>query len=440
MDLKLLMREEDELLGKRQAIYDKAVAEKRGLTDEETAEDQRLEKEANDKRSIIDNMQVITAQRAGIAQPAPIVGPQVQDPNQHRADEKPWRSFGEYLQAVVQAGMPGGRIDRRLVLSAEERQMGMSEGVPSDGGFLVKTDFVTELLKRMYELGVLASRTRNIPVSADANGLTINAIAETSRATGSRWGGVRAYWLAEGGVKTKSMPELRQMELKLKKIAALCYATDEVLQDASALEAIIRMAFSEEFAFMFDDAIYQGTGVGMPLGIMNSPCLVTVLKEVGQPARTLLFENIVKMWAQGWGRSRPNMVWLINQDVEPQLFSMSLAVGVGGVPVYLPANGLSGSPYGTLFGRPVIPIEHAATLGTTGDIMLADLSQYLTISKGGPAGGIQTATSIHVKFVYDETAIRFVHRLDGQPLWNAPLTPYKGALPLSPFVVLGTRA
>jgi len=439
MDIRQLMREHDELLKKRQDIYDKAVAEKRGLTDEEKAADQQLEKQCAEMAHVIDNLKEIEQQRAGIPKDQPKIGVQVQDPNQGRADASKWNSFGEFLQAVVRAGSPGGQVDQRLVISAEDRQMGMSEGVPSEGGFMVKTDFVEELLKRTYTLAVLASRVRRISVGPNSNGLTINAIAETSRTTGNRWGGVQAYWVGEAQAKTPSMPTLRQMEIKLKKLAALCYTVDELLQDASALEGIIRMAFTEEFAFMVDMAIYEGLGVGSPLGILNSPALVTVAAEAGQPAATLLFENIVNMYSRAYGRSRPNMVWLINQDIEPQLYAMSLAVGVGGIPVYLPANGISGSPYGSLMGRPVIPIEHASTLGTVGDIMLADLQQYLLIDKGGAGGGIQAATSIHVKFTYDETAFRFVYRVGGQPLWNAPLTPAKGANTQSPFVVLATR-
>jgi HK97 family phage major capsid protein len=301
---------------------------------------------------------------------------------------------------------------------------------------LVQEDFINAILKRTYELSVLGSRVWKIPVSGNANGVVITAIDETSRAHGSRWGGVLGYWAAEAAEKTESQPKFRAMDLKLKKLIGLCYSSDEALQDASALETIIIRAFTEEFAFQIDDAIYRGTGAGMPLGILNSPCLVTVNEEVGQPAGTFLFENAVNMWSRMWGRSRPNAVWLINQDVEPQLFGMSLAVGAGGIPVYLPANGLSGSPYGSLFGRPVIPIEHAATLGTVGDIMLADMSQYVTIDKGG----IQAASSIHVKFVYDKTAFRFVYRIDGQPLWNAPLIPFQGAgNTQGPFVVLETR-
>ena len=98
------------------------------------------------------------------------------------------------------------------------------------------------------------------------------------------------------------------------------------------------------------------------------------------------------MWSRMWGRSRQNAVWFINQDVEPQLYALSQIIGTAGVQVYLPANGISGQPYGTLFGRPVIPVEYAATLGTEGDITLCDFSQYVLADKGG----VQSASSMHV--------------------------------------------
>ena len=84
----------------------------------------------------------------------------------------------------------------------------------------------------------------------------------------------------------------------------------------------------------------------------------------------------------------------------------------------------------------MLEIEQCSALGDVGDIILADLSQYLTIEKGG----LQSASSIHVQFVTDETAYRFVVRNNGQPIWNSALTPYKGANDLSPFVTLAERA
>ena len=435
MDIRLLMRKKDELLAKRQAILDKLVEEGRGYTDQEQKEDERLQKEIADYDVQIRNAQEIERQRMGIPEDQETPTMPTSDPRQSQADQQQWASFGEFLQAVVRAGATGGRVDPRLVPAPEERAMGMSEGVPAEGGFLVLTDVITELLKKTYEAAILASRVRRIPVGANSNGVVLKTVDEKSRATGSRWGGVHAYWAAEAGLTVASMPTFGELELKLKKLIGLCYTTDELLQDAAALEAIITQAFTEEFSWMMDEAIYTGSGVGQPLGILNAPCAVTVAKEAGQAAATILYQNIVKMYSRMWGRSRPNAIWLINQDIEPQLFTMAMAVGAGGIPVYMPAGGLSASPYGTLFGRPVVPNEHSETLGTVGDIMFADLSQYIMIEKGG----IQSASSIHVKFYYDETAFRFTLRVDGQPLWSTALTPAKGANTLSPFVALATR-
>jgi HK97 family phage major capsid protein len=351
-------------------------------------------------------------------------------------DEKPFKSLGEQLQAVM--GIATRSASEEQVNKIEAvKATGLNEGISSEGGFLVQTDFSTELLKPVYELGEIASRVDKTPISANSNGMKFNAVDETSRAAGSRYGGILAYWLNEGGTKTPSEPKFRQIELKLKKLIGLCYATDELLADASALESVIREGFKNEFTFMVEDAVVNGTGAGQPLGVMNSPCLVSVSKESGQAADTILAENIHKMWSRMAPYFRRDAVWNINQDIEPQLFQMYIAVGTGGIPVYLPANGMAGSPYGTLLGRPVIPCEYSSTLGDKGDILLANWNAYKMIDKNG----VQEASSIHVKFATDETAFRFVYRCDGQPKWASPLTPYKGtANTISPFVTLNARA
>jgi len=333
-------------------------------------------------------------------------------------------SFGEQLKAVYNAAQPTEKvIDTRLLNTAS----GASEVVPTDGGFLVQTDFSDELLKVVYETGILAPRCRKIPISSGANGIKINAVDSNSRANGARWGGIQAYWIGEADEITATKPKFRQMELNLQKLTGACYATDELLQDAAALESVIMQAFSEEFGFKLDDAIVNGSGTGEPLGILESSAMAIVPKETAQDV-PLVTDNITKMWARCWGRSRQNAVWFINQELEPYLYTLK----IGDTPIYVPAGGLSAQPFATLMGRPIIPLEQCAAKGAKGDIVLADLSQYLLIDKGG----IQNASSIHVRFLYDESVFRFIYRVDGQPVWNAPLTPFKGADTLSPFVTL----
>ena len=100
----------------------------------------------------------------------------------------------------------------------------------------------------------------------------------------------------------------------------------------------------------------------------------------------------------------------------------------------MPGGQIVNAPNDTLMGKRVNYVETASTEGTVGDLMFLDLSQYVTITKGG----MQSASSIHVSFTTDQTAFRFVMRVDGQPLWNSALTPYKGSDTQSPFVTVAT--
>lgn len=358
-------------------------------------------------------------------------------PPQEKPKAGPFNSLGEQLQAIMRSTGPQATLDERLPLIYGAT--GMSEATPADGGFLLQDTYVNELFQRINETGVVFARiTRRYPLGGNSNSIKMPAIDETSRADGSRWGGVRAYWVPEGGSVTAVKPAFQRIPLELNKLMAVSYATNEQLSDTPIIGNLVRDGFGEEFGFKLDDAAIRGSGVGEPLGILNADATVSVSKETGQAAATIVAQNVLKMWSRLNARSRQNAVWFINQDAEPQLAQMSIAVGTGGVPIWMPAGGLSGLPYSTLFGRPVIPIEQCSTVGTVGDIILADMTQYWAIEKGAPGGDF--TSSIHVQFLTDETAFRATYRADFRPMWTSALTPFKGSNTISPFITLATRA
>lgn len=440
MSLKALRDKKAALISESEALFGKAAAENRPLTDAEKTRDDAIGAELD----AINGDIVRATRHAERMRDAPAAD----DGNGRSAalagvghNSKRFVSLGEMAISVAEAGRAGGRLDPRLLQAGPT---GMNEGVGSDGGFLVQQDIAADLVKPMWELGDVASRVRRIPISGGSSGLKLNAINETSRANGSRWGGVQAYWTAEAGLLTASAPKLRQMTLNLEKLTGLCYATEELLKDSTALGSILSQAFTEEFTFKVEDAIFNGTGGGMPLGFMNSGATITVSKESGQAAATIQVENILKMWARLPARLRKNAVWYINQDIEPQLYLMKYVVknvagteNVGGfaAPIYMPPTPAS-SGFGSLMGRPVIPVEYCATLGTAGDIVLMAPGEYLMIDKGG----VEAAESMHVRFLYDEMTFRFVYRADGQSAWNSAVTPKNGTSTVSPFVILETRS
>jgi HK97 family phage major capsid protein len=324
----------------------------------------------------------------------------------------------DFFKAVKMAAMYPGAEDPRL---RPLKAQGLSEGVPADGGYLVPPQVAGGILENMYKTGEILSRVANDPVTG--NSMVYNAVDETSRANGSRFGGLQAYWLAEAGSKTATKPTFRQIDLKLKKAAVLCYATDELLDDAAALESWLNRTVPLELKFVVENSFINGDGVGKPLGILNSPCLVAPLRI---DANEVDATDIATMWSRRWpGVS--DYVWLMNPTVFPQLVN----VVVGNFPMLTQIGGLREAPFATMFGAPVIETEYNAALGTQGDILLVSLSQYQTITKGG----VQAASSIHVAFTTDETAYRWVYRTDGQPTWHSALTPYAGST-LSPFVAL----
>lgn len=344
-------------------------------------------------------------------------------------------ALGSFLGAVKQAGSPNGSVDPRLY--NVNAASGGSTSVPSDGGFMVGTDFSTQLMEMALYESQLAQRCRTIDLGAGTDKLEAPYLKDTSRATGSRWGGVRVYRRAEAKTVANSEPELEDFELELADLMGIAYMTGRQVKDAPSLGQVFREAFTSEFAFVIDDEIFRGTGAGQCLGFATSGngALVSVSAETGQTADTIIAENIMKMYARMRPRSLNNAVWFINTAVTPQLQQMQIGTGTSGQLVYMPAGGLSGAAFATLYGRPVIPIEQASALGDLGDIVFADLSQYILIRKGA----IEEAESMHVRFLYDETAFRWMQRINGRPKDRTAVTPYKGTDTLSPFVALAAR-
>lgn len=365
-------------------------------------------------------------------QAAAAPGQQRQPATAHNlAEDRPFAGLGDYLRSVALSSTPGNAIDPRLQTLAPS---GSSNIVPSDG-FPTPVEIAQLVYNRGFELASVAKRCRRMTLTNAAK-LSIPIVKETSRATGSRWGGVQVYRRNEGDTVTATKPQFDFLEIQPESMMGLMYVTSEMLEDQGAIEGVARQAFGEEIAFKMDDESINGNGAAQFLGILNCPALVSIAKETGQAAATLTYENIVKMYTRMPSRLRRNAVWLVNQDIEPQLWTMSFPIGTGGVPVFLPPGGASVEPYSRLFGREVIPIEQCATLGTKGDILFVNLDEYLIVEKGG----IKADSSMHVRFIYNEMAFRWVARNNGQPTWKSAVTPFKGSASVSPFISLDTRA
>lgn len=309
-------------------------------------------------------------------------------------------------------------------------QRSMLENVPSSGGFLVPVQTSQRIHDVALENEIILPRAYVIPMIS--NELKIPATVIGSHAS-ALMGGFTASFTAEAGTIDENSPKVRNMTLTAKKLTGLVRFSAELASDAIGGERQIETICARGLAHYRDASFISGSGAGEPQGLLNSACLVTTAKEVGQKADTLTYENVCKMMAAMYPPSFKNSIWIAHPSTIPQLLSLSLAVGTGGnqVNVFSESNGRF-----QMLTREVIFSEKMQTLGNKGDICLVDLSQFCVALRAE----LRVDLSIHTYFTTDELLLRLISQFDGQMLWNEPLTLSDGVTQVSPVVTLAERA
>jgi HK97 family phage major capsid protein len=309
------------------------------------------------------------------------------------------------------------------------------EKVGSDGGFLVPEEFRAELLRLSLESSVVRPRARVVPMSSAT--LSFPGIDSTTN-VGSVYGGIVVYRTEEAAALVASQASFLKIKLEATKQTALATVTNELVNDAAGgFGMYIEQMFPEAIAFAEDVDFLKGTGVGEPLGALSTSntALIAVAKETSQPAASIMWENVLKMYSRMLPSSLRTAVWIVTPDAFVQLATMALNVGVGGSAVWVPDA--HGAPQLTLLGCPVILSEKApGVLGAQGDISFVDLNYYLI----GDRQQMTVDKSEHIGFRNDTTDFRVIQRNDGRPWLQSAITPQNGGPTMSPFVQLAVRS
>lgn len=338
-----------------------------------------------------------------------------------------FKTSQEFFSAIAKNRGRAGSDERLRYLAA----VGSDEHNTQDGqygGFGVPEAMLTEVKKVTPEMNPLAERVTSVPMEAPS--VKLNARVDKDHSS-SVAGGLQVYRRGEEGAATSSRQSMEQIVLSANSLTGLTYATRELIYSSPATVASILADFPQAFADKEFEEMLNGSGVDEFEGIANCPATISVAKEGGQAADTIVKENILKMRARCWGFQ--NAVWIANHDAYPQL---AVVGGDGNGSGNLYQNSISEDRPDTLLGRPIFYSEYTETLGDKGDIYLLDMSQYLM----GEYKAMESMSSVHVRFVENEEAFRFDKSNDARSWWRSALTPRKGASTLSPFVTLAARA
>lgn len=417
--------EERELTEDEQSVFDEYMAAADSL-EPKIANLEKLQEK-------LKNTNFSSDQPVGSDVPKPV--PLATNVHDRREDDPKcgFANFGEQAIAV-QAASSGGSVDERLLVSSAAQ--GNNTVIGSEGGFAISPQFSNDIYGRlMGEQSNLLALTDNYTITGSS--LTFKAVDGTVRTSGQRYGGVYAYWTEEGGQITKSEVKLRDLTLKPKKLAALVYATNELLEQSTAMTQIMNRGAVAAIGAKTNDAIINGNGVSKPLGMLNGGSVITVAKETSQAADTVVAANVNKMWARLPAEDTSQAIWLHNHTVVSQLDGVNIPLtDVGGTATVVGfSTNIYNSANETLKTRPLVRSEYCKTLGDKGDIILCNPKAYAV----GIRGTVKTAMSMHLRFDYDESVFRFIFEVDGQSWMNDVITPENGDT-LSSVITLAARA
>lgn len=166
----------------------------------------------------------------------------------------------------------------------------LSEGTPADGGYLFPDEFRQELIKNLEAETRMRSLVRVIPMRKDI----MNAPKLGSRP--------HITWTSENAAKSTTTADFGQKTLTVFKMAAIMYASDELVEDCSEFDVVqlVIDLFADAIAAEEDRVIIQGDGTTQPTGFDN--CTIASVTCSGNLSlkKLLLIEKLIAKAVNCW--------------------------------------------------------------------------------------------------------------------------------------------
>jgi len=248
------------------------------------------------------------------------------------------------------------------------------------GSFLVPSKFLATMLQFVSEESIVMPRATTYRLArGQGDSLKIPAY-EAYDFTGGAVSGISLGFVPEGGTISETTPELRQVSLKLNKLAGYCEITDEALM-SSAINAssLVSGLFGKALAWTLDrNFILSGSGSGQPLACVEGNDFIGVAGETSQDSGTVVVENISsmlkKLYVGAWGKS----LFIANVSTIDDLMRLAWAVGTSYIPC--PAYNSKTGKWNIL-GIDLRFSQHTNYIGSENCIVLADFSRYIVLTR-----------------------------------------------------------
>jgi HK97 family phage major capsid protein len=280
-----------------------------------------------------------------------------------------------------------------------------NENTAAAGGILVPVEYSAVVIEFAIQMSNILSKLWRIPMtSATAKW---PRLAQTDD---SFFGGMTFNWVGEGvSVQNKQKAAWEQLTFTAHKVAAELVLTNELIQD-SIINVINYVTAVGTRAWMYEleRCVLDGAGVYQPLGISNDP--IVIANGVSrQTANTVSYVDLVNVEAE-MNENFRNLEWVMRRKTMTKLRAEKDTVGQ---PVYHEQFALfNDTPtwQKTIIGYPIEITRNARAMGHAFDVTLADLSYYMLATRKD----MTIDMSPYPYWATDETAIRFIARVDGK--------------------------
>jgi HK97 family phage major capsid protein len=343
-------------------------------------------------------------------------------------------SLGELVGSLFPGNGRRGRVETLMNAG------GLTERIPSEGGFVIGEDLRTDLMLLALERAIIRPRALVVPMKEQRERIPVAEEGAHSTTSGAL-GGFAMAWVEEGSAPSTATPSLGNITLTASKLEGYTVCDNALFADSDKLDSFLRIGIPAAIAW-YEDAAFiggattgygSGTGARTPQGILNAPCAITVTR---QTSSSVTMQDVFKMTTRLTPRSMGTYIWLASPDVLAQLLELYLNFGSATSGIVPPPDWLKYSEQQncwTLLGRPFYATEHVNALGTQGDLVAVDPQFYVI----GDRLELQVDVAAEgAQFIQDRSEIRIKERLDGRIWLASALTPANGSETVSPVVIL----
>lgn len=264
----------------------------------------------------------------------------------------------------------------------------LSEGTPADGGYLFPDEFRAEIIRDMAESPRMRNEVTIIPMRRDV--MNIPTLASRPQVT----------WTDENAVKSTTTAHFGQVTLTVKKMAAILYASDELIDDSTEVDIVnfIIGLFSEAIGEEEDRVIWRGNGTTEPTGIVGHSTIGT--RAAGG---NLSFDKMIDLMYDLPQKYHANAKFYVHRTNIREMRKLKDTTGR----YYWQEPVAQGAP-ATFGGYPVMEVNELPEA----NIYFGDLKKAYWLGDRQRMT-VKVSNDTETAFTKDQTAIRVVSRIAG---------------------------